>query len=64
MVLWLHVVVAAMAELMGLYAVLWMRMDLPELLRMRNIKWFMRINFLLWTLALVGGIVLYWARYM
>jgi hypothetical protein len=39
-------------------------MDLPELLRMRNIKWFMRINFLLWTLALVGGIVLYWARYM
>ncbi len=62
--LWLHVVVALLAELMGLYAVLWMRMDLPELLRTRNLKWFMRINFLLWTLALVGGIVLYWARYM
>jgi uncharacterized membrane protein YozB (DUF420 family) len=62
--LWLHVVVAVLAELMGLYAVLWMGTDLPELLRMRNLKWFMRINFLLWTLALVGGIVLYWARYM
>jgi uncharacterized membrane protein YozB (DUF420 family) len=64
MLLWLHVVVAALAELMGLYAVLSIRMDLPESLRMRNIKWFMRINFLLWTVALVAGIVLYWARYM
>jgi uncharacterized membrane protein YozB (DUF420 family) len=64
MLLWLHVVVALVAELMGVYAVLWLRMDLPELLRMRNLKWFMRINFVLWTLALVAGIVLYWARYM
>lgn len=61
---WPHVVVGALAELMGLYAVLWMRMDLPELLRMRNIKWFMRITFLLWALALLGGIVLYWVWYV
>jgi hypothetical protein len=55
MVLWLHVVAASLAELMGLYAVLAMRMDL---------KWFMRITFLLWVLALVAGIVIYWGRYM
>jgi uncharacterized membrane protein YozB (DUF420 family) len=64
MLLWLHVVVAVLAELMGLYAVLSINMDLPDSLRMRNLKWFMRINFLLWALALVGGIVLYWVRYM
>jgi uncharacterized membrane protein YozB (DUF420 family) len=64
MVLWLHVVAASLAELMGLYAVLAMRMDLPELLRTRNLKWFMRITFLLWVLALVAGIVIYWGRYM
>ncbi len=61
---WPHALVGGLAELMGLYAVLWMRMDLPELLRMRNIKWFMRISFLLWALALVGGIVLYWVQYV
>lgn len=64
MVLWLHAVVALLAELMGLYAVLAVRMDLPESLRTRRLKWFMRINFLLWVLALVAGIVLYWGRYM
>jgi len=62
--LWLHVVVATLAELMGLYAVLSLRMDLPELLRVRNLKWFMRIAFVLWTVALIGGIVIYWGRYM
>ena len=61
---WPHVLVGGLAELMGLYAVLWMRMDLPELLHIRNIKWFMRITFLLWALALVGGIVLYWVWYV
>ena len=64
MLLWLHVGVASLAELMGLYAVLALRMDLPELLRVRNLKWFMRITFLFWTVALVAGIVIYWARSM
>jgi uncharacterized membrane protein YozB (DUF420 family) len=64
MLLWAHVGVALVAELMGLYAVLWVRTDLPQLVRTHHLKWFMRINFLLWTLALVGGLVLYWARYM
>ncbi len=64
MVLWLHVITASLAELMGLYAVLSVRMDLPESLRMRNLKWFMRVLFLLWFLALVAGIVIYWGRYM
>jgi uncharacterized membrane protein YozB (DUF420 family) len=64
MLLWVHVGVALVAELMGLYAVLWMSTDLPQLVHTRNLKWFMRINFLLWALALAGGIVLYWARYM
>jgi uncharacterized membrane protein YozB (DUF420 family) len=59
-----HAVVGALAELMGLYAVLYIRMDLPDSLRPRNVKWFMRITFLLWALALLGGIVLYWVRYM
>jgi len=61
---WPHVLVGGLAELMGLYAVLWVRMDLPESMRIRNIKWFMRITFLLWALALVGGIVLYWVWYV
>ena len=64
MVLWLHVVVASLAELLGLYAVLALRMELPELLRVRNLKWFMRITFLLWFVALSAGVVIYWGRYM
>jgi len=59
-----HALVGALAELMGLYAVLWIRMDLPESMRPRSVKWFMRITFLLWALALVGGIALYWVWYV
>lgn len=59
-----HALVGVLAEVMGLYAVLSMRMDLPDSWRTRNLKWFMRITFLLWAVALVGGIVLYWVRYM
>ena len=60
----LHALVGALAEVMGLYAVLSMNMDLPDSWRIRNVRWFMRITFLLWALALAGGIVLYWVRYM
>jgi uncharacterized membrane protein YozB (DUF420 family) len=58
-----HVLVGGLAELMGIYAVLWMRTDL-ESRRPRNMKWFMCITFLLWALALVGGIVIYWVLYV
>jgi len=63
-VLWLHAFVASAAELMGVYAVLSMRMDMPESWRLRNPKWYMRITFTLWALALLGGVALYWGRYM
>jgi len=64
MVLWVHVVTASLAELLGLYAVLSVRMDLPDSLQPRNLKWFMRFTFLLWALALGAGMVIYWGRYM
>ena len=61
---WPHVLIGALAELLGIYAVLWIKTDVPESLRVRNIKWLMRITFLLWAVALVGGIVLYFVWYM
>lgn len=62
--IWAHASLGAAAELIGVYAVLSMRMDVPESWRIRNVKWFMRIAFLLWALALVVGIVLYWVQYV
>jgi uncharacterized membrane protein YozB (DUF420 family) len=59
-----HFVVGVLAELMGLYAVIAVRMDLPETWRLHNTKRFMQITAMLWTIALVGGIVLYVVWYI
>jgi uncharacterized membrane protein YozB (DUF420 family) len=59
-----HFVVGVLAELMGLYAVIDIKMDLPETWRVHNTKRFMRITALLWTMALVGGIALYVVWYV
>jgi uncharacterized membrane protein YozB (DUF420 family) len=59
-----HFVVGVLAELTGLYAVIGVKMDLPDTWRVRNTKRFMRITAVLWTIALVGGIVLYVVWYV
>ncbi|MGQ9494102.1 MAG: DUF420 domain-containing protein [Anaerolineae bacterium] len=62
--LWPHMLLGAVAELLGVYIVLSGNMGQPDALRRRNLKWLMRITFLLWVLALVAGIVLYKVWYM
>ena len=54
-----HFLVGTLAELLGLYAVVAVRMDLPLTLQVRSQKRLMRILAVLWTLSLVGGIALY-----
>jgi uncharacterized membrane protein YozB (DUF420 family) len=59
-----HFVIGILAELMGLYAAVTGRMDLPEALRVKGQKQFMRVLAVLWILALVGGIVMYGVWYL
>ena len=54
-----HFLVGTLAELLGLYAVVAVRMDLPLALQVRSQKRLMRVLAVLWTLSLVGGIALY-----
>lgn len=59
-----HFVVGTLAELLGLYAVLAVKVDLPPALRVRSQKRFMQVLTVLWTLALLGGIALYGIWYV
>nr|MBC7244570.1 DUF420 domain-containing protein [Chloroflexota bacterium] len=63
-VLWPHMLLGAVAELLGVYTVLSGNMGQSGTQRRRNFKWLMRVTFLLWFLALVAGIVLYMVWYM
>jgi F0F1-type ATP synthase membrane subunit c/vacuolar-type H+-ATPase subunit K len=59
-----HFLVGGLAELLGLYAVVAVRLDLPIGLRAHRQRSFMRALAILWTLALVGGIALYALWYL
>jgi len=54
-----HMLVGGLAELLGLYAVVAVKIDLPIAMQAHSQKRFMRLLAVLWTLALVGGIALY-----
>lgn len=59
-----HLLVGGLAELLGLYAVVAVRMDLPLGSQAHSQRRFMRVLAILWTLALVGGIALYALWYL
>jgi len=62
-IMWPHMIVGGLAELLGLYIVLALKTDLPEGLRARNIRGLMRLTFVLWMVALLGGTVMYLVWY-
>ncbi len=62
-VLWPHMVLGAVAEMLGIYIVLATNSGALESSRRRTLTWLMRITFLLWVLALVVGIALYFVWY-
>ncbi|MDD5370902.1 MAG: cupredoxin domain-containing protein [Anaerolineaceae bacterium] len=60
-----HGVVGLVAELTGIYLILRMSTHLlPERLRVRNFKMVMRVLLGLWTLIVVGGVGIYYYRYL
>jgi len=64
-VLWPHVIVGAVAEVMGICTVIASKGEISsEFVRERNLKWPMRITAFLWTVSLVVGIMVYRVRYM
>lgn len=62
-VLWPHMLLGAVAELLGVYIVLATNMGTAGTPYKRSFKWLMRITFFLWLLALIVGIVLYFVWY-
>lgn len=59
-VMWPHVAVGALAELMGAYVVIRLNLDPSRISRLGNLKWIMVITFLLWIVALAVGITVYY----
>lgn len=62
-VLWPHMLLGAVAELLGVYIVLAANMKTPDTPHRQSLKWLMRITFFLWVLALIAGIILYFVWY-
>jgi uncharacterized membrane protein YozB (DUF420 family) len=61
----IHAALGIAAELLGLYIVLVMGTDvLPAWLRFRNWKRWMRTEFVLWFVVVVGGLGTYYAWYI
>ena len=61
----IHGVLGILAELLGLYIVIVAGTDvLPQWLRFKHWKWWMRTEFVLWTIVLLGGVGTYCAWYM
>jgi len=64
-ILWPHVAVGTVAELMGIYFVIVSKGGTSiQLARERNLGRVMRITVLLWTVSLVLGVMSYCVRYM
>ena len=62
--LWPHVAIGALAELMGVYIVIRMKSGTDESTHSSGIKWSMRIAFLFWLVALMVGVALYLVWYV
>ena len=58
-VMWPHITFGALAELMGAYLVIRLKLDPDRASNLGSLKWVMVITLLLWVLALIGGIVVY-----
>jgi uncharacterized membrane protein YozB (DUF420 family) len=60
-----HAVLGVAAELLGLYIVLVAGTNVvPQWLRFKNWKWWMRAELLLWAIALVSGVATYCVWYV
>ena len=61
----LHAVLGTTAELLGLYIALVAGTNvLPQWLRFKHYKWWMRTELVLWTIVLVSGVATYYAWYV
>ncbi len=58
-VMWPHITIGALAELMGAYLVIRLKLDPERASTLGSLKWVMVITLLLWVLALMGGIIVY-----
>ncbi len=63
-VMWPHVAIGALAELMGIYIIVRMKLETSRPSRATNIKWVMGITLVLWIVALAIGITLYFVWYV
>ena len=59
-VMWPHIAIGALAELMGAYVIIRLNLDPSRISRLGNLKWIMVITFLLWIVALAVGITVYY----
>lgn len=59
-----HLVVGGLAELLGVYSIVAVKIDSPIAMQSHSQKRLMRLLAVLWTLALVGGIALYALWYL
>ena len=61
----IHAGLGITAELLGLYIVLVAGTNvLPQRLRFKRWKWWMRTELVLWTIVLLSGVGTYWAWYV
>lgn len=58
-VMWPHIALGALAELTGAYLVIRLKLDPERATNLGSLKWVMVITLLLWVLALMGGITVY-----
>jgi uncharacterized membrane protein YozB (DUF420 family) len=59
-VMWPHAAIGALAELMGAYIIIRLNLDPSRLARLGSLKLLMLITLLLWIVALVVGIAVYY----
>jgi uncharacterized membrane protein YozB (DUF420 family) len=61
----IHAVLGIAAELLGLYIVIVAGTNvLPQWLRFKHWKWWMRTELVLWAIVLLSGVGTYWAWYV
>jgi len=63
-VMWPHAAIGAVAELMGAYLVIRLKLDPSRISRLGSLKWVMVITLLLWAVALAIGIAMYFVWYV
>ena len=58
--MWPHAAIGALAELMGAYIIIRLNLDPSRISRLGSLKLLMLITLLLWIVALVVGIAVYY----